>query len=87
MQTPQPLDTVAAIRIRLHANGAMQVDGNIGDVALALSMLDHAKDAVRNQLKSRNDIIVPGRDVDVSQHPAYPTLPLGDMRPEDRGDM
>ncbi len=81
-----PLDVVAQIGIKLHANGAMSISGNIGDAQLAIQMIDAARDAVKNQLKRRDEIIVPNRDVVVKQHPDYPTLPLGDMKPEDRGD-
>lgn len=83
---PEGLDCVAAITLKLHSNGAMSVSGNIGDAKLALQMLDAAKDAVRNQLKARDQIIIPSRDVVAVQDPAFPTKPMGDMRPEDRGD-
>jgi hypothetical protein len=83
---PHNLDSVASISIHLHAGGAMSISGNIGDKALALKMLDHARDAVNAQIKDRSEIVVPNRDVVVAQHPAFPTRPLGDMRPEDRGD-
>jgi hypothetical protein len=82
-----PLDSVASIKITLHANGAIDVAGNIGDVKLALGMLDAARDAVKHQVRDRNQIIIPNRDVDAQQSPAFPSLPLGDMRPEDRGDQ
>lgn len=80
------LDVVASIAIKLHANGSMSTSGNIGDVRLALQMLDAARDAVKNQLARRERIVIPSRDVVAQQSPAYPTLPLGDMRPEDRGE-
>lgn len=83
---PHNLDSVASITIHLHSNGALSVSGNIGDTRLALQMLDHARDAVKNQRKDQNKIILPNRDVDAPQDSRYPTLPLGDMRPEDRGD-
>lgn len=80
------LNCVASITIKLHANGSLSTSGNIGDTRLALQMIDSARDAVKNQLKSRDEIVVPNRDVDAHQDPRFPTLPLGDMRPEDRGD-
>ena len=80
------LDCVASLKIELMSNGAMSVSGNIGDAALALQMLDAAKDAVRHQTRDREKLVIPNRDVVVAQNPAYPTLPLGDMAPEDRGD-
>ena len=81
-----PLGVVAQIGIKLHANGALDITGNIGDVKLALQMIDSARDAIKSQLRPKNEIVIPNRDVVVQQHPAYPTLPLGDMAPGDRGD-
>lgn len=81
MKTPNPMDVIATITISLHANHAMDISGNIGDKKLALAMLDHAKDAVKNQLRPEDDksIIISGRDTEIMQHPNYPTKPLGDM--------
>ncbi len=81
------LSVVASISIKLHDNGGLSVSGNIGDVKLALQMLDAARDSVKNQLKQRSEIVVPNRDVEATQDSRYPTKPLGDMRPEDRGDL
>lgn len=83
---PDDLDCVAFISIKLHANGGCSISGNIGDVKLALQMIDAARDAVKNQIKQRSEIVIPNRDVVAKQDPAYPTLPRGDMLPEDRGD-
>jgi hypothetical protein len=80
------LDCVASIKIELMSNGAMSVSGNIGDVKLALQMLDAARDSVKNQIKERDKIVIPNYDVDTTQDPAFPTKAFGDMRPEDRGD-
>ena len=80
------LDCVAFVSVKLHSNGGISVSGNIGDTKLAIQMLDAARDAVKNQAKQRNEIIIPNRDVDARQDPAFPTQPRGDMRPEDRGD-
>jgi hypothetical protein len=81
------LDCVAFVSIRLHSNGAISVSGNIGDTKLAVQMLDAARDAVNNQAKRRDEIVIPNRDVDVKQNNAFPTLPRGDMPQEDRGDF
>jgi len=83
---PAPDDVVATITIRLHAHGAMSVSGNIGDKTLALSMLDHAKDAVRGTRSIGDSVKVPNYDVDAKQSPAFPTRELGDMPLADRGD-
>ena len=82
-----PLDVVAKITISLHSGGAMSISGNIGDVKLALGMIDHARDAVKHQMRDREEIVVPNRDVAVYQAPEFPTCAFGDMRPEDRGDL
>lgn len=79
-------DCVAFITIKIFADGSMSTAGNIGDKKLALAMLDHAKDAVRGHGRPRSEIITPNRDVVVEQSPGYPTRPLGDMAPGDRGD-
>lgn len=88
MPKQDDLDVVAFVTIKLHSNGSMAVAGNIGDKALALSMLDSAKDAVRGQFRNDKELIaIPNRDVVAQQHPNYPTRAFGDMKPEDRGDM
>ena len=80
------LDCVAFISIRLHSNGSCAISGNIGDTKLALQMIDAARDAVKHQHARRNEIIIPNRDVEADQDHAFPTIPRGDMRQEDRGD-
>ena len=76
-----PLDVVATITLSLHANGAMDISGNIGDKRLALGMIDAAREAIKHQLRPEDDksLILPARDVEAMQHPNYPTLPVGDM--------
>jgi len=80
-------DVVAQIVINLHANGAMSVQGNIGDVKLALGMIDHARDAVKGRFSPRQEIIIPNFDVAVKQSPNLPTREMGDMKPHELGDM
>lgn len=84
MAIPTPNDTVAYIAITLFADGNMAVSGNIGDVKLALQMIDGARDAVKNQLKRRTagGLMLPDRDVDVTPHPAFPLTPHGDVPSE-----
>ena len=81
---PQPLDAVAWVTVRLHANGTLSTQGTIGDKRMALHLLDQARDAIKRQLPDDRAIVIPGRDVDVS--PSLPTRELGSMRPEERGD-
>lgn len=82
---PQPLDVVAWVTVRLHQSGALSTSGTIGDPAMAMHLLDQAKDAIRTQVVERDrSLVVPARDVDVM--PSIPTRDLGDMRPSERGD-
>jgi hypothetical protein len=70
---------VATITLSLHDNGSLSVEGNIGDVHLALGMLDSARAAVSRRLgHDRSLIEVPNRDVIAPHSPYYPVLPEGD---------
>lgn len=86
MPTPRPValnadDTIAAISVRLFANGALQVSGNVGDKKQALAMLAAATDSIRNQPDLGSSIIVPARDTGVpAPDPRFPVVPRGDMR-------
>ena len=84
MAQPTDLDAVARIAITMYGGGAMAVSGNIGDVTLALAMLDHARDAVRNQLQRRDKdgLMIPPRDVVVPVNDAYPLTQNADVAPE-----
>jgi hypothetical protein len=79
MPTPGPLDAVANISITLYGGGQMQISGNIADAKLALQMLDHARDAVKNQLVRRDKLVLPSGDVAVA--PALPLTQYGDAPP------
>jgi len=79
----QPLDVVAWVTVRLHTNGMLSTQGTIGDKAMAMHLLDQAKDALRGQPDARR-VIVPNRDVGVM--PSLPTRDLGDMEPDERGE-
>lgn len=50
MRVTGQANVVAHILIKLHDNGAMSVEGNIGDLRMALAMLDGAKDALSSKL-------------------------------------
>lgn len=84
MATPTPLDAVAYLHINLFGNEEMSVSGNIGDVKLALQMLDHARDAIKGQLtlRTKDGLFLPNRDVDVTPHPAFPLTQYADVPPE-----
>lgn len=79
MPNPNPGDLIACIQISYYATGEMSVSGNIGDKRLALQLLDHAKDAINNQIRPEDQLYIPNKDVEVVQHANYPTLPAGDL--------
>lgn len=58
------LGVAVDLHIRLHANGAMSISCPVGDKDLALSMLEHAKDAINRQAKPKS-LVVPWKDVDL----------------------
>jgi hypothetical protein len=74
---------VATITLKLHDDGAMAISGNIGDVRLALGMLDSARSAVESKLGKPTHLephgaglIVPNYDVPVSPNESiYPLTP------------
>lgn len=76
---PHPGDMIAQIQISLYASGEMSVSGHIGDKRMALQLLEHAKDAINNQLRPEDQLLIPNKDVEIIQHPNYPTLPAGDL--------
>lgn len=81
---PTGMDAIAHIAITLYGNGEMAISGNIGDVKLALTMIDHARDAVNNQWQRRDSsgLMLPPSDVDVPVHPAFPLTQNADVAPE-----
>lgn len=83
MADPTPLDAIAYIHINLFGDEQMSVSGNIGDVKLALQMLDHARDAVKGQitLRTKEGLFIPSRDVDITPHPAFPLTQYADVAP------
>lgn len=81
---PQDTDTIAYITVRLHATGALSVQGHIADKRMALQLLDHARDAITGQVLDGNSAIVPARDVAVE--PTIPLVEYGDMAACQRGD-
>ena len=80
----QPLDVVAWITCRLHANGTMSIQGTIGERRLAHQMLDHAKEAITRQVPDERSLVVPNRDVEVA--PPSALRELGNMAAHERGD-
>jgi hypothetical protein len=67
MNLPKMLDglpegVVVQIRVNVHANGALSVEGPIDDPKWCLAALANAMDAVRNHAGPKA-LIVPGKDV------------------------
>lgn len=64
------LAVTVALTIRLHANGALSVEGPTGDKEFCRKLLDEALNAINRQ-PSRGALIVPGHDVDSRAREAY----------------
>lgn len=77
---------VAFITLRLYDDGAMGVDGNVGDVKLALGMMDAGREAVARRLGKPSTLephgaglAIPSCDAPVSPNEAvYPLIAVGD---------
>lgn len=81
---PQPEDVVQWVTVRLHASGTISTLGTIADKAMALHLLDQARDAIKRQVPDPGKIVVPSRDVDVM--PSLATRDMGDIPIAQRGD-
>lgn len=81
-----PKRVVANITLVLLDDGAMSIEGNVGDVRLALGMLDSARAAVESRLGKPTilepngaGIEVPNRDVVApANERIYPLVAVGD---------
>jgi hypothetical protein len=77
---------VAYLHLRLFDNGAMGIEGNVGDVKLALGMIDAAREAIANRLGKPSilepqgaGLVVPNYDVPVTPNETvYPLVAKGD---------
>jgi hypothetical protein len=80
MADPTAGDEVAFLKITKYGDDALAVDGNIGDAALAVWMLEQALEAARSRLWQQNaSVLVPTRDMDpITHHPDFPVVALGD---------
>lgn len=81
---PKTDDTVAWITVRYHATGTVSIQGTIGDPKFAQDLLDHAKDAIRNQIKPKDQLLIPNRDVGAVPYAGLKEM--GDLAPHERGD-
>ena len=84
---PKDPHEVAFIELRLMDDGAMSISGNVGDVHLALGMLDSAKEAVAHRLGKPSilephgaGLKLPNKHVVAPQNPIYPLIAVGDRR-------
>lgn len=82
---PRAPSVMASIRVDLHDDGAISIHGAVGDVRMALQMLDAAREAVARQLGKPSilepwgrGLAVPAVDVGAEPSPLYPVQPLGD---------
>jgi len=64
------LAVTLTLTVRLHANGAMSVEGPTGDKAFCKKLLDEAWHAINRQ-PARGGIIVPARDMDSKAQESY----------------
>lgn len=67
---------VAVLELKLRRDGAMSIAGSIDDERFALSLLEAAKDAVRNHhQRNRSRLIVPSRDMPLLSTDDRPVWP------------
>ena len=76
MAEPTVDDRIAYIALSLYGDGAMSISGNIGDQRMALQMLDHAAQTIRERLKLNPyaGLILPPTETAVTPSPQYPAL-------------
>lgn len=67
------MKVVATITLELHDHGGLAISGNVGDVKLALGMIDAAREAVASKIGKPTTlepcgagIVVPNYDVPVT---------------------
>lgn len=80
-------NVVAKLTLSLHDNGAMSIEGNVGDVNLAVGMIDAAREAVKARL-GRPSILephgagltVPNYEVPVTPNEAVYPLGNGSLK-------
>lgn len=53
---------VAELRIKIHATGAMSIEGPLHDKKWCLDLLENTMDAIRNN-RFNKDIVVPSKDL------------------------
>lgn len=78
-----PEDVVAWVTVRQHSNGMISTSGHIGDRRFAISLLQHAIDAVRGH--GSPDVVIPAYDTSAPT-PRLELRELAHVAPADRGD-
>jgi hypothetical protein len=60
-----PFGASVTVKLTLHDNGAMSIEGPIHDQAWMMAFLDNARDAVRNHHmpRSKSGLIIPDKDI------------------------
>jgi hypothetical protein len=53
------------LKIHIHHDNALSVEGAIGDEKLANDILDNASDAIRGYHQRKGGLVVPGKDVSI----------------------
>lgn len=56
----------AVLQIKIWSDGALSVEGPVGDTAWCLAVLENAKDAIKNQARPKDAIVVPGGEVSLT---------------------
>lgn len=69
-------DRIAYIALSLYGDGAMSISGNIGDQKLALQMLDHAAQTIRERLRvnPHAGLLLTPAETAVTPSAEYPAL-------------
>ena len=70
MDLPDDLAVSVTLSIRLHRNGAMSVDGPVGDPVFCKKLLDEAWDTIKRNQKPQ-PLIVPETGVEIQAKESY----------------
>jgi hypothetical protein len=70
IRTDDELAVTLTLTVRLHANGAMSVEGPTGDKAFCRRLLDEAWAAINRQ-PTKGALIIPAHDVDSRAQESY----------------
>lgn len=68
---PDPLEVAIELKVRLHRNGALSVEGPVADTEFCRKLLDEAWHAIQRNQRDTTGLIVPERDVDSQPKESY----------------